>query len=79
MKLFYIKFRLDAAHASCMPAPADQNCAAAWASGHGARRGGRETYVACNLQKLDRLRDDEPKWVEYYSTEISENVLESMS
>ena len=39
----------------------------------------RETYVACNLHKLDRLRDDEPKWVEYYSTEISENVLESMS
>ena len=33
----------------------------------------RETYVSYNLQKLDRLRDDEPHWVEYYSTELSEN------
>eukprot|EP01050_Picozoa_sp_SAG11_P017171 SAG11_NODE_2443_length_3354_cov_9.181874_3_plen_69_part_00 len=34
----------------------------------------RETYVSYNLQKLDRLRDDESHWLEYYSAEASDNV-----
>ena len=39
----------------------------------------RETYVSYNLQKLDRLRDDEPDWLEYYSAELSENVPEAVA
>jgi hypothetical protein len=36
----------------------------------------RETYVSYNLQKLDKLRDHDPNWLEYYSTELVENVPE---
>ena len=38
----------------------------------------RETYVSYNLQKLDRLRDDEPHWLEYYSAAASDNVAANL-